>query len=160
TLELTGRYTRPRAVDIEAATSMLPSLKPTGDRLETVAMTGTNGPIGHRQPSDSTAPASLDAGNSGPEGQPISKRFGPRVATAGDVSGGSAMLPEAMAGSDDPTSINKNPPFFQGIEASRCPEMLPDVSPDERRRRESNPLLRFCRPPHRPPGDRLKSNRR
>ncbi len=28
TLELTGRYTRPRAVDIEAATSMLPSLKP------------------------------------------------------------------------------------------------------------------------------------
>ena len=28
TLELTGRYTRPRAVDIEAAASMLPSLKP------------------------------------------------------------------------------------------------------------------------------------
>jgi integrase len=27
TLELTGRYTRPRAVDIEAAASMLPSLK-------------------------------------------------------------------------------------------------------------------------------------
>ena len=27
-LELTGRYTRPRAVDIEAAASMLPSLKP------------------------------------------------------------------------------------------------------------------------------------
>ena len=28
TLELTGRYTRPRAVDIEAAAGMLPSLKP------------------------------------------------------------------------------------------------------------------------------------
>jgi hypothetical protein len=41
TLELTGRYTRPRAVDIEAA-SMLPNLKPTGDRPEAMAMTGTD----------------------------------------------------------------------------------------------------------------------
>jgi hypothetical protein len=41
-LELTGRYTRPRAVDIEAAASMLPSLKPEGDRPESLslAMTG------------------------------------------------------------------------------------------------------------------------
>jgi integrase len=31
-LELTGRYTRPRAVDIEAATSILPSLKPEGSK--------------------------------------------------------------------------------------------------------------------------------
>ena len=43
TLELTGRYTRPRAVDIEAAAGMLPSLKPTGDRPEALAMTGTDG---------------------------------------------------------------------------------------------------------------------
>jgi hypothetical protein len=42
TLELTGRYTRPRAVDIEAAASMLPSLKPAGDRPETLAATGTD----------------------------------------------------------------------------------------------------------------------
>jgi integrase len=44
TLELTGRYTRPRAVDIEAAASKLPSLKPEGDRLEagTLAATGTD----------------------------------------------------------------------------------------------------------------------
>ncbi len=42
TLELTGRYTRPRAVDIEAAAGMLPSLKPTGDRPETLAATGTD----------------------------------------------------------------------------------------------------------------------
>ena len=40
TLELTGRYTRPRAVDIEAAASMLPSLKPTGDRPEGLAADG------------------------------------------------------------------------------------------------------------------------
>jgi integrase len=31
-LELTGRYTRPRAVDIEAAAGMLPSLRPEGDK--------------------------------------------------------------------------------------------------------------------------------
>ena len=57
TLELTGRYTKPRAVDIEAAASRLPSLRPTGDRPEGLAMTGTDGPIGHRQPSDPTGPA-------------------------------------------------------------------------------------------------------
>jgi len=28
---LTGRYTRAQAVDIEAAASMMPSLKPTGE---------------------------------------------------------------------------------------------------------------------------------
>jgi len=42
TLELTGRYTRPRAVDIDAAASMLPSLKPESDHPETVALTGTD----------------------------------------------------------------------------------------------------------------------
>src|SRR5262249_38505902 len=42
TLELTGRYTRPRALDIEAAASMLPKLKPIGDRPEAMAMTGTD----------------------------------------------------------------------------------------------------------------------
>ncbi|HKM52726.1 MAG TPA: site-specific integrase, partial [Isosphaeraceae bacterium] len=42
TLELTGRYTRPRAVDIAAAACMLPSLKPETDRPEAVAMTGTD----------------------------------------------------------------------------------------------------------------------
>jgi Phage integrase family len=42
TLELTGRYTRPRVADIEAAASRLPSLKPEGDRPETTVMTGTD----------------------------------------------------------------------------------------------------------------------
>jgi hypothetical protein len=43
TLELTGRYTRPRAVDIEAAVGMLPSLKPEADHaVERVDMTGTD----------------------------------------------------------------------------------------------------------------------
>src|SRR5262249_31220177 len=43
TLELTGRYTRPRAADIEAATSMLPTLKPSGDGAPSRAATGTDG---------------------------------------------------------------------------------------------------------------------
>jgi integrase len=42
TLELTGRYTRPRAVDIETAAAKLPSLKPEADQPEAVAMTGTD----------------------------------------------------------------------------------------------------------------------
>jgi len=41
-LELTGRYTRPRAVDIESAAALLPSLKPTADRPEAAVMTGTD----------------------------------------------------------------------------------------------------------------------
>ena len=41
-LELTGRYTKPRAVDTEAVASMLPSLKPRTDRPEAVIMTGTD----------------------------------------------------------------------------------------------------------------------
>jgi integrase len=43
TLELTGRYTRPRTVDIESAASMIPSLKPSGDKPVSMAATGTEG---------------------------------------------------------------------------------------------------------------------
>jgi integrase len=41
-LELTGRYTRPRAVDVEAAAKRLPSLKPEGAQPESLAATGTD----------------------------------------------------------------------------------------------------------------------
>jgi integrase len=41
-LEMTGRYTRPRAVDIEAAASRIPSLAPGEHRPEAAAMTGTD----------------------------------------------------------------------------------------------------------------------
>ncbi len=123
-LEMTGRYTRPRAVDIEAAASMLPSLKPQGDKPDSLAATGTHGHFGHRQPSDSTTPAALDAGNSSQEGQPISKRFGHHLATAGDVSGGFPRLPDVMTGSDGPALTNEKPLVSKGFEASRCSEML------------------------------------
>jgi integrase len=43
TLELTGRYTRPRVVDIEAAAGLLPSLKIESDKpIEQEVMTGTD----------------------------------------------------------------------------------------------------------------------
>jgi integrase len=47
TLELTGKYTRPRAVDIEQAAGSLPSLRPGHPRSEANRATGTDGrPIG------------------------------------------------------------------------------------------------------------------
>ena len=91
-LELTGRYTKPRAVDIEAAASMLPSLKPTGDRPERLAMTGTDGPVGHRHWSESAGPDQTYPENSASEGSSISEHFGHHLATA--PAGNSRELPE------------------------------------------------------------------
>lgn len=72
TLELTGRYTRPRAVDIASAASMLPSLKPTGDRPEMLAATGTDATPVLRPPATGIAPhADADVSNS----------FGPKAFT-------------------------------------------------------------------------------
>ena len=50
TLELTGRYTRPRAVDIERAAESMPSLRPDADRsnASTLAATGTD-PATHQR---------------------------------------------------------------------------------------------------------------
>ena len=39
---MTGRYTRPRAVDLEAAAGKLPSLRPEAIQPEAAAMTGTD----------------------------------------------------------------------------------------------------------------------
>src|SRR5205823_13720521 len=41
-LEMTGRYTRPRAVDIDAAASMLPSLSTEAIPPDAIVMTGTD----------------------------------------------------------------------------------------------------------------------
>ncbi len=42
-LEMTQKYTRPRAVDLEAAAMMVPSLKPVANRPAAQAATGTDG---------------------------------------------------------------------------------------------------------------------
>ena len=44
TLELTGRYTRPRPVDLEQAVGLLPSLSPGNPASEAGRATGTEGP--------------------------------------------------------------------------------------------------------------------
>ena len=48
TPELTGRYTRPRAVDLEGAAASLPSLRPENPKTESEAATGTDGRISKR----------------------------------------------------------------------------------------------------------------
>jgi hypothetical protein len=114
-LELTGRYTRPRAVDIEAAASMLPSLKPEGDRPEALAATGTDDRLGHRLAPEENPPPPEDAGKTGVEGPSISKRFGHHLATAGEVSRCLSMLPDGTTGSDDPPLTNAKTPCLQGV---------------------------------------------
>jgi hypothetical protein len=86
-LELTGRYTRPRAVDIEAAASKLPSLKPEGDHTEALAATGTNGRFDPRHPSDPTGPAAPDPRNSSAEGATHKQPLAPSCIHSGDAPG-------------------------------------------------------------------------
>jgi len=52
TLELTGRYTRPRAVDLDKAATSLPSLRPGGDKPQALRATGTGGPIEGTNPTE------------------------------------------------------------------------------------------------------------
>ena len=98
TLELTGRYTRPRAVDIEAAAERLPSLKPTGDRPVPLALTGTDpAPSGTADRPDLTA---------------LCQR-------AGDISGRDLSSSDVMTRSSAPACINEKPPVSRGFDASR-----------------------------------------
>ena len=141
TLELTGRYTRPRAVDIEAAASRLPSLRPPGDRTEELAMTGTTGP---RQSSDATDLDRPDPQNPGTEGPSISKDFGPLLAHAGDVSGRNLSVPDVMTRSIVPALTNEKPPVSRGLDASRRVGSATVGSTGEATR---TPDLRIMRPP-------------
>jgi integrase len=84
TLELTGRYTKPRAVDIEAAAEKLPSLKPAGDQPETQAATGTDA-------------SHADA-------------FAPILIRSGDVSGRAESLPDVITLSNAPGSMEGESP--------------------------------------------------
>jgi hypothetical protein len=119
TLELTGRYTRPRAVDIENAASMLPSLKPSGDRPESVAATGTDGRLSQRQPSEAIGQPAVDAGNSSPERQSISERLSHYFPTGEP---GNCRKPSdvgVMTGSDAQSSMSSNPLVEKGVAANR-----------------------------------------
>jgi integrase len=122
TLELTGRYTKPRIVDIEAATSKLPSLKPEGDKPESLAATGTDGQI-HQQ------------------------TFAHHLPTAGDVSGRDLSSPDVIAHSNDPELTNEKTLISQGLDASGRLESASVVNtPDWTRPsnlRSVSPMLTF-----------------
>jgi hypothetical protein len=66
-LELTGRYTRPRAMDMEAAAGMLPSLKPESfEADERVVMTGTDSrPVSISDATENATKANVYAFNPG-----------------------------------------------------------------------------------------------
>jgi integrase len=122
-LELTGRYTRPRVVDIENAASLIPSLKPEGDRPEALAATGTDD-----SPQHVTIP------------------FAVSLPCAGDATGRSRTLPDVMAGSDAPPSMGGERLKNQAFDASRRSQTLPSGSAGVRARtgdlRPHHPLVR------------------
>jgi integrase len=145
TLELTGRYTRPRAVDIEAAASRLPSLKSERDKREATALaaTGTDGHLSHRLASEGTGSPSDDAGKERVKGQRISDALSHYFPTGGAGTG--QGLPEAggMIGSTVERSVDQNSLEMSGQDASG--RDLPEaggITPE--RIRTSN--LRFRRP--------------
>ncbi len=121
TLELTGRYTRPRAVDIEAAAGMLPSLKPEGDKPEALAATGTEG-----------------------RGEPINKRFAPFLPLGDENSGRFESVQDVIGDSNDAScmmgSSRENKPLG-GPSRSGSPIV---VNTGEATR---TPDLRIMRPP-------------
>ena len=109
-LELTGRYTRPRTVDIEAAAGMLPTLKPEGSRPEALAATGT-------------------------DGQPISEDFSLLLPYSGDESGRNRADQGVIADSNVPASMMRS---TLGIMAPGESERVHTEAVGERRRPDSN----------------------
>jgi hypothetical protein len=105
TLELTGRYTRPRAVDLERAASAMPDLRPSSpDALPTVA-TGTEGqpigdPLAHYLPTGGggLGRSESDSGGMGDDMPPIPPGCKPWEGGGLDASG----RPEADTGGSAP----------------------------------------------------------
>jgi integrase len=86
---LTDHYVRPRAVQVEAVASMLPTLKPTEDDSERVIMTGTDSrPVSVSNTPSDTPEETVDESNvlsledlRNPSGGLIIRRSGVRVAS-------------------------------------------------------------------------------
>jgi hypothetical protein len=105
---------------------------------------GTDGRIGHRQPSDSTRPAARDAGISSPEGQPISKRFDHYLATGGDGLSRNLSHPDVTTESDVQQPMNVSPSKKGGPDAS---SRLESGSVGNTGVGTRTPDLRIMRPP-------------
>jgi integrase len=99
-LELTGRYTRPRAMEIEGAASLIPSLKPAADPPGAMAATGTYATHAH-----TLAPPHIHAGDAG---------------------GRSGTLLDAIVGPGAAGSTGQNPRETPGFDAPGRPGTLPD----------------------------------
>ncbi len=143
TLELTGRYTRPRVVDLNNAAESLPSLRPDSDHPHTSALaaTGTEGGFAHRQPSETDdRPASNPVVDS-TERQPINKAFAHHLPTAGDGLSRVEAYPDAMTGPDEPEMMRVLTLEKTGDDAS-CRLDTHPVSSAPRRTRTYNPLIK------------------
>jgi integrase len=121
TLEMTGKYTRPRAVDIERAAQSLPSLRPASDR-----------------PESSTLVAAGSGGR-------ISDLLAHHLPTEGD---GSRRIPshaDAITGSDEQPPMLRFPGENEAPDGSRRTETHRVVGAKERGGiavgRDTNPLL-------------------
>ena len=136
TLELTGRYTRPRMVDIESATAGLPSLRPESvpSTLERTAATGTDGQRISHNPSlhfpyegDGTGQDVVDAGGMG-----VIRKAGEKSRNSiesGSLDGQGRKLSGTVVNSGGgirtpdtrimiPWTLQKNP-YFQGVFGSK-----------------------------------------
>jgi hypothetical protein len=102
TLELTGRYTRPRVVDLIRAAESLPSLRPgpADSNTSALARTGTEGAVAHRQPSEATGQLASEPVQVGAEGRPISKGFALPLPYAGPATGRDLSHPDVIKGED------------------------------------------------------------
>ncbi len=135
-----GVYAKAALHDVKGAVENLPD--PAGSAAaEPLAMTGTDGCLSHRQPSDPIGQPALDARNSSPEGQPISERLSHYFPTGGVVSSRLESSPDVMAQSDVPASTNEKPLVSKGSDASSLLESS-SVANAPRRTRTYNPLIK------------------
>ena len=134
---LTDRYTRPRAIDVEAAALSVPSLKPEADKPDASILkaTGTEGSSG-QAPTPQEAEECTDV-------QPISKVF------AAHLPHGGRVLTRDHSDSCAMTDSHVDE-LMKGLEAQNtgfCGSVRDDSGgSEERRRPDSNRGWRFCRP--------------
>ena len=122
TLELTGRYTRPRAVDIEGAAASLPSLRPDRQRPEAAALaaTGTDNAYSH------------------------SNSFAHYLPTGGDAKERNLSDSDVKPGTQNPPLMSQKPLENRAWDASGRVVAVSDASSGVRTRTGD---LRIMRPP-------------
>jgi len=119
TLELTGRYTRPRTLDIDRASGMLPSLRSDPQKPDSLAATGT-------------------------DGQHIKNLVAHPLPIGGDGMSRKLTDADVMAGKDARSSMERNPLLASGFDASGR-ELSEVVATSGVRTRTGD--LRIMRPP-------------